>query len=148
MTDKDTDIDATNLSTQGELVQGLVPLGRFQHTQLSALTSVSIGDNQLTPYVTKKGNIAIAVNYPLRPYMRVHVDALTVGDTRRLQIKGRIYTRHTSISDLQLQLSARATGQIISIPARLVFDAEGTEHKYGLNQYKLRVKLLCRNSLN
>lgn len=136
VTDKDIDVDATNRSDETELVRGFVPLGRFQRTQLSALTSVNIGNNQLTPYVTKKGNIAIAVNYLPHPYMRVHVDALTVGDTRRLQIQGRIYTRHTSISELQLQLSARATGQIISIPARLVFDAEGTEHKYGLNQYK------------
>ena len=140
VTDKDIDVDATNRSDEAELVRGFVPLGRFQRTQLSALTSVNIGNNQLTPYVTKKGSIAIAVNYLPRPYMRIHVDALTVGDSRQLQIRGRIYARHTSISDLQLQLCARATGQTISIPARLVFDAEGTEIKYGLKRYQFEVQ--------
>lgn len=135
-----TDRDVLNHADESTLVRFFVPLGRFLRTELQTFTAVEADGNLLTPYVTKKGNIALALNYSLPSYMRVHVDELIVGDSRRVQIRGRIYTRHTSISVLHLQLTARATGHRLSTPAQLTFNREGTSLRYGLNRYTFEVE--------
>lgn len=131
------------LQTQSESVigRGLIPLGRFANTDLSEFTSVHLGPHRLTPYVTKKGNIALAVNHELPPYMRVHVDELSVGSTEKVRVAGRIYTRHSRITDLQLQLTARATGNSYFTAARFQFNREETALKYGLNRYSYEAEI-------
>ena len=123
------------------VVHGLVPLGRFHHTEIPTFTSVEIDGNTVTPYVTKKGNIAVAVNNDLRPFMRVHVDEVTVGDSRRVLLNGRVYTRHSSISELHLQLAARTAEHTITVPATLIFNQEETEQRFGLNRYWFTAEL-------
>lgn len=124
-----------------DLVRGMSPLGRFLRTEISALVPVESDDCRLTPYVTQKGNIAIAVNYQVAPFMRVHVDQLTIGPESRLVLQGRIYTRHTSIDNLELELSARSTGHRILASAELEFRAEETALKFGLNRYTFIAQL-------
>lgn len=135
--------DQPTLEPQDESItsRGLVPLGRFAHTELSALTTVQIGPHQLTPYVTKKGNVAIALNHELPSYMRVHVFDLTVGTTEKVFIAGRIYSRHTRIDDLQLQLTARATGNSLAAKASFQLNREETALKYGLNRYSFQAEI-------
>src|SRR5699024_2832969 len=74
-----TDRTTFGPSKESDTVRGFITLGRFVHTVLPRFSAVQIDGHQLTPYVTKKGNIAFALNHPLPPFMRVHVDELTVG---------------------------------------------------------------------
>lgn len=136
-----------DIPVETRMVRGLVTLGGFLHTMLPAFCPIEIAGDKLTPYVTKKGNIAIALNHSVAPFMRVHVDEVTVGNSKRLLMRGRIYTRHTSISNLHLQLSARSTGLSLTLPARMTFDKEGTALRYGLNRYWFEVDTPLANFL-
>src|SRR5699024_2678611 len=136
-----TDRTTFGPSKESDTVRGFITLGRFVHTVLPRFSAVQIDGHQLTPYVTKKGNIAFALNHTLPPFMRVHVDELTVGDTEHVVMRGRIYTRHSSIRNLQLQLAARATDCSISSPAQLDFSSHETALKYGLNRYTFQVEI-------
>lgn len=140
--------DGIDSLSETEIARGLVTLGGFLRTALPPLYPIEIAGDTLTPYVTKKGNIAFALNHTVPPFMRVHVDEVTVGKSKRLLLKGRIYTRHTSISDLRLQLTARSTGLNLQFPAKLTFDEEGTAVRYGLNRYWFAVDTPLANFLD
>ncbi|MGO2942331.1 MAG: CDP-glycerol glycerophosphotransferase family protein [Brevibacterium aurantiacum] len=115
--------------------RGLISVGRFLRTLRPTFAPVDREHERLVPYVTNKGNIAIAVNYTPPPYIRVHLDSLTVGDDTVARFRGRIYSRHTTFESLELQLTGRFTGAVLSSSMNFELDTTATEQKYGLHKY-------------
>lgn len=117
-----------------EEVTGRVPVGRFASTELGRLRQVEEAGHRLHPYVSRRGNLVVAIDREVVPYARVHIDRISVGG-RRFRLDGRIYSRHSELERAVLVLNGRVTGTRLRVPAVLTPDLAGARAAFGLRRW-------------
>jgi CDP-glycerol glycerophosphotransferase len=115
-------------------------LGRFADTDITSLSTYAAGDGRtVSPYPTKGGYLALAVNRPLNPTGAVYVDRVSLsGGVLRMQ--GRIVTGHGDLTGAELVVKGRSSGARASLPVRVTSDDRGTRRRYGIRRYRFRLQ--------
>jgi len=93
----------------------------------------------LTPYLTRKGGVAIAVDRITPPAGIVYVDVIH-GQRGVLYLRGRLNTRHCSLLGAELVLKSRATGRELRTGVTVEQDEKLSAGRFGAHWYRYRAK--------
>lgn len=128
-------------TTPGDSVwTGLVRCGRFVKTQIGSLAPVTAAGRTYRPYANRRGNLAVAVDQPLRPAGVAYISELSVLNGR-LEVRGDLATRHSDVEVAYLVLVGRTTGVRFVAPAHVTLDAPLTRRRFGLRHSRLQARL-------
>lgn len=117
--------------------------GRFLHTKVGFLRTVSAADNTIVGYVNRRGFLTLALNRVLKPYNAVYVQRLSVADGS-IRLSARLVARHGSPSKAELVLVGRESGSRYVAATDIRLDEKVTSKHFGLREYALRAQLDLR----
>ncbi|MCW2131851.1 CDP-glycerol glycerophosphotransferase family protein [Arthrobacter sp. VKM Ac-2550] len=118
----------------------LLAFGRFLHTDVGFLRTVSAADNTIVGYVNRKGFVTLALNRVLKPYNAVYVKRLSVAGGS-IRLSARLVARHGSPTKAELVLVGRESGSRYVADTAIKLDEEVTSKRFGLREYALRAQL-------
>ncbi|WP_077614027.1 CDP-glycerol glycerophosphotransferase family protein [Caenibacillus caldisaponilyticus] len=111
-----------------------IRLGRFERTKHNVLKSMEASGNRLRIYITKKGNLSLAVNQQTTVSVKTQVNRLKL-KRNRLLVEGKVFTLHESIEQARLLLKSRDSNNEIILPVNIRQLERDTEQKFGLRRY-------------
>jgi CDP-glycerol glycerophosphotransferase len=115
-------------------------LGRFDRTRVGSLSTVTTDHGQGIAYVTRKGNLALAVDHVPAGYGNVRVRRLRMS-RGILTMRGDLGTGHCDLQSAELVLKGRTTGRRITQVLDLEPDDTRTRRRYGLRHHRFRLRL-------
>lgn len=117
-----------------------IRLGRFQNTHCEGLDYFEVDGQKCIFFITKKGNLAFAVNQELKPNIKATMKNIQIKGNR-MKIDGKLYTKHSRIQALELSFLGRDTNSSIKVPVSIKKLNEEITGKYGLNRYEYKVDI-------
>lgn len=139
---------ATTTQKNGEdFLEFPIRLGRFKDTFTESLKSVEVQGDVYTLFKTNKGNISLAVNYPLEARATTQINTLK-SKKNHLKIVGKIFTRTFELKSSQLILKGRESSTEAKIDVQINLLEKETQKKFGLNRYKFKANLDLNHIFN
>jgi CDP-glycerol glycerophosphotransferase len=113
-------------------------VGRAGRTVVGDLGPVEVAGQRLTPYVSRRGVLSVAVDRDLPPFGDVYVRRLR-GGGGVLRMRGRICTRHAVLEGAELLLKGRTSGLRAVRPIELRADTRRSQRRKGQHWYRYTV---------
>lgn len=140
-------LESKALVNQDDFLEFPIRLGRFKETYAANLNNIEIANNQYTLFKTTKGNISLAVNYPITTKATTQINSLK-SSKNKIKIKGKIFTKTFELSSCNLILKDRENSEDVKIEVGLKYLEKETQKKFGLNRYQFQVDLDLNHIFN